>query len=84
MRTTVHQLHRIRTLERRQRPPINVNPDVAQRRRLALHNRPAAQVCLDVHTVRRHQRNQRLAQPRRRFRPEISIPHGAYHSAAKL
>ena len=44
----------------------------ARARWLALHQRTAPQVALDVNAVRRHQRNQRLAQTARRLRPEIS------------
>ena len=42
VRACMHQLHRIRASESLQRPLIAVDPDVAQCRRLALHDRAAA------------------------------------------
>ena len=80
----VDQFHRIIALERRKRPPVQVDPDVAQRPRLALHRRPTAQVRLDVHRVRRHQRHQRLPQPRRRLRSEPPVSHDPHHRPTAL
>lgn len=71
VRAPQHPLHRIVALELLQRALIEIDPDVAQRRRLALHDRPAAEVALDIGVVRGHQRDDRLAQPRGRFRAEI-------------
>jgi len=43
--------HRVVALQALQHPLIQIDADVAQRRRLALHDRPAAQVGLDVGVV---------------------------------
>jgi hypothetical protein len=40
--TAVDLLHRVVAVEASQRPLIAIDADVAQRRRLALHDRPAA------------------------------------------
>ena len=71
MRTAMHPLHRIGALEGLQRPFIALDADVAQRGRLALHDRPAAEVTLDIGIVRRHQGDDRLTQPRGRLGSEI-------------
>ena len=54
---------------------VEIDPDVPQRPGLAPHDRPAPKVRLDVHAVRRDQRDPRQAQPRRRLRSEIHIAH---------
>ena len=72
-----HQLHRVVALEPLQRPPVQVDPDVPQRPRLAPHDRPAPKVRLNVHAVRRHQRDQGLAQPSRRLRSKVRVDRGA-------
>ena len=71
VRAAVHPLHRILALEFLQGALIEVDANVAQCRRLALHDRPAAEVTLDVGLVRGHQRDDRLAQPRGRLGSEI-------------
>ena len=68
----MHQLDRVVTGKGLERLRIAVDADRAHARWLALHQRTAPQVALDVNAVRRHQRNQRLAQTARRLRPEIS------------
>ena len=72
MGTAMHQLDRVVTGKGLERLRIAVDADRAHARWLALHQRTAPQVALDVNAVRRHQRNQRLAQTARRLRPEIS------------
>ena len=70
--TAVNGLDRVHALERIERASVAVDADVAQRRGLALHNRTPTEMGLDVGGVRRHHRNQGLAQPRGRLRPEIA------------
>ena len=70
MGTAMHQLDRVVTGKGLERLRIAVDADRAHARWLALHQRTAPQVALDVNAVRRHQRNQRLAQTARRLRPE--------------
>ena len=72
MGTAMHQLDRVVTGKGLERLRIAVDADRAHARWLALHQRTAPQAALDVNAVRRHQRNQRLAQTARRLRPEIS------------
>ena len=72
VRAAVNALHGVVAVKRRQSPPIEVDTDVVQRRRLALHDRAATEVGLDVGVVRRHHGNDRLAQPRGRLRSEIA------------
>ena len=71
VRAAVHQLHRVGAAEPLQRTLIPIDPDITQRRRLALHDRPAAEVSLDIGVMRRHQRDNRLTQARGRLRSEI-------------
>ena len=82
MGTAMHQLDRVVTGKGLKRLRIAVDADRAHARWLALHQRTAPQVALDVNAVRRHQRNQRLAQTARRLRPEIShVPLPSHESA---
>ncbi len=89
MGTAVNQIDRVVADEGLERLRIAVDADRTHGRRLALHQRPAPKVAFDVDGVRRHQRNQRLAQTCCRLRAEI--PHGplpsrerAVHSPATL
>ena len=66
----VHPLDQVVAAEALDRPCVQIDADVPERGWLALHDRPAAQMRLDVDVVRRHHRDQRLAQPRCGFRPE--------------
>ena len=66
----VDELDRVVAAETLDRPCVQINADVPERGWLALHDRRAAQMRLDVDVVRRHHRDQRLAQPRRGLRPE--------------
>ncbi len=67
----VDHLHGVVAPKPSQRPRIQIDADAAQRGRLALHDRPAAQMGLDVGIVWRHQGDNRLAQPGGRLRSEI-------------
>ena len=67
MGTAMHQLDRVVHRQGLERLRIAVDGDRAHARWLALHQRTAPQVALDVNAVRRHQRNQRLAQTARRL-----------------
>ena len=53
-------------------PGMEVDADVVQRRRLALHDRTTAQVGFDRGVVRRHQGDDRLAQAGGRLRSKIT------------
>ena len=77
MGTAVHELDRVVALERIERARIEVDADVAQRRRLAPHDGAPTEMGLDVGAVRRHHRNQGLTQPRGRLRPEVAHPRGS-------
>jgi len=48
VRAPVHQLHRVLALESLQGTLVEVDTDVAQRRGLALHDRTAPEVTLDI------------------------------------
>ena len=69
----MHQLDRIIALEALERPPVQIDPDVPQRRRLALHDRTSPEMRLDIHSVRPLQRDDRLTESSRCLRAEI--PH---------
>ena len=75
--TAVHELDGVVALERIERAHIEVDADVAQRRRLAPHDGAPTEMGLDVGVVRRHHRNQGLTQPRGRLRPEVAHPRGS-------
>ena len=72
MGAAVNEIDRVVALERIKDPGVAVDADVAATRRLALDDRAAAQVRLDVHAVRRHHCDQGLTQPRGRLRPEVA------------
>ena len=72
MGAAMHPFDRVVTAEGRQCPFVEIDADIAHRRRLAFHDRPAAEMALDIGRVRRHQRNQRLAQAGCCLRSEIS------------
>ncbi|WP_237251642.1 hypothetical protein [Thioalkalivibrio nitratireducens] len=72
MRAGVHLLDRIGARKLPQCLRVQVDANIAQRRRLALHDRPTTEMGFDVGVVRRHQGNDRLAQPDRRLRTEIA------------
>ncbi len=61
MGAAVYLLHRVVAFEVREGPRVNVDTDVVQRRRFALHDRTAAQVGLYVGVVWRHHGNNGLA-----------------------
>ena len=48
VRTSADQLDRVITGEVRKRPPVEIDPDIAQRRRLALHDRAATKMGFDI------------------------------------
>ncbi len=52
MRAAMHPFDRIRTGKGFHRLRIAINPDRAQGRRLALHQRPATEVALDIDAQR--------------------------------
>jgi hypothetical protein len=54
VREAAYQLHRIAAFEVGESLWVEINADIAQRRRFALHNRAAAQVRFNVGIVRRH------------------------------
>ena len=62
MRAAMHLLDRIVTLEPGQWSRIKIDGNIAQRRWLALHDRPTPKMGLNVGVVWRHQGNDRLAQ----------------------
>ena len=64
----VHPLDRVVAAEALDRPCVQIDADVPERGWLALHDRAATQMRFDVDVVRRHHRDQRLAQPRRGLR----------------
>ena len=68
----VNELDGIRALELIERPRIEVDADVAQRRRLAPHDGPSTEMGLDVGVVRGHHRDEGLTQPRGGLRPEVA------------
>ena len=70
--TAVDLLDGVVARETRQCPRVEVDADVVQRRRLALHDRPAAEVSLDIGVVRRHQGDDRLAQAGGRLRAKVA------------
>ncbi len=70
----VHQFHLVLAAERADRAGVAINADVPQRRRLALHDRAATEMGLDLGGMRRHGRDQRLAQTRGRLRSVPSSP----------
>ena len=72
MRTSVDQFYRIGAFEARDRLRIQVDTDVSLRWRLTLHDRAPAQMRLNVGVMRRHHRDDRLAQTRRCLRPKIT------------
>ncbi len=75
MTAAVYQLHRIVATEPLDGTDVKVNADVAQRPGLSPHDGTIAQMRLDEGRMRRHQRDQRLAQPARRLGPETHITH---------
>ena len=72
--TAVDEFDGIVALERIERAGVAVDADVAQRRRLAFHDRTPTEMGLDVGVVRRDHRDQGLTQPRRCLRPEVAHP----------
>ena len=78
VRTAMHQFHRVVAPEPVKRALIAVNPDAAHRRGLALHQRTASQMRLDVQIVGRLEPQQRLTQPGRGLGSEV--PHRWYPS----
>ena len=76
VRTDVDQFHRIGAFEVIDRFRVQVDTDVAQGWRLTLHDRTSAQMRLNVSVMRRHHRNDRLAQTRCCLRTKITHRHG--------
>ena len=70
----VDPLDRVVAAETLDRTCVQVDADVPESRRLAPHDRTATQMRLDVDVVRRHHRDQRLAQSRCRLRSEPRHP----------
>ena len=66
----VDPLDRVVAAEALVRPCVQIDADVPERGWLALHDRAATQMRFDVDVVRRHHRDQRLAQPRCGLRSE--------------
>ena len=61
------ELDRVVASEAVDRPAVEVDADVTDRRRLALHDGAAAQERFDVHVMRGHGAHEDLAEPRRRL-----------------
>ena len=72
VRAAVNEFNAVVALEPIERACISVDADVAQRRRLAPHDRASTEMGLDVGVMRRHHRDEGLTQPRGRLRPEVA------------
>ena len=70
----VNELNARVALELRERLCVAIDADVAQRRRLAFHDRAPTEMRLDVGVVGRHHGDEGLTQTRGRLRPKITHP----------
>ena len=60
MGAAVHQFHRGVARKLLKRPLIAIDADIARRRGLTLHDRPAAEMGLDIGVMGRHKSDDRL------------------------